>query len=341
MTEGLHQDEKQHHVIVGAGVAGSSLTYALSKHANLRVTLIERGQVAQQGASSVPLALLNPHRGRSGRASNTDLAGLAAMHTLADDLSKQGLDHGISLTGVLRIASTPRQANKWRKLAGVTWLDPQQLPSSYHCPYGGFLVPGGGWLTPHKLLRALLEVAKQQGTTVLERHHVADVVSTSTSKWQVVTEHDGETVVVGADVVHLCIGADTFLPNYLPEEITERLEGDVIGLTGDTAMPYPIAGAVYGAKDDSTVYIGGNHREQGEADPDAPLRLRKSASWFVPGLATAEVSSVWTGVRAKQASGQPLVYELAANLWFMGAFAGRGFLCALAEAEAWIRTHLA
>ncbi|MEM7737127.1 MAG: FAD-dependent oxidoreductase [Deinococcota bacterium] len=340
MTERLHQGWKQHHVIVGAGIAGSSLAYALSKHANVRVTLIERGHIAQQGASSVPLALLNPHRGRSGRASDKDLAGLTAMHTLANDLTNQGLDHGISLTGVLRIASTPRQASKWRKLTGVTWLDHEQLPSSYHCPFGGFLVPSGGWLKSHKLLRALVDASKQRGTTVLERHHVADVVPTSTGKWQVMTEHEGEVGMLEADVVHLCIGADTYLPDYLPEEITERLEGDVIGLANNIAMPYPIAGAVYGAKDDTTVYIGGNHRDQGEPDPDAPLRLRKSASWFVPGLATAKVSSVWTGVRAKQASGQPLIQELAANLWFMGAFAGRGFLCALAEANTWVKTHL-
>ncbi len=340
MTERLHQVGQAHHVIVGAGIAGSSLAYALSKYANLRVTLIERGNIAQQGASSVPLALLNPHRGRSGRASESDLAGLAAMHTLADELTMQGLDHGISLTGVLRIASTPRQASKWRKLAGVRWLDSEQLPSSYHCPYGGFLVPNGGWLTPHKLLRALVDASRQRGTTVLERHHVADVVPTSAGGWQVVTEHEGEQVVLEADTVHLCIGADTFLPKYLPEAVTERLEGDVIGLANNVAMPYPIAGAVYGAKDDDTVYIGGNHRDQGEADPDAPTRLQKSASWFVPGLATAEVSSVWTGVRAKQASGQPLIQELATGLWFMGAFAGRGFLCALAEADAWVNANI-
>jgi glycine/D-amino acid oxidase-like deaminating enzyme len=293
------------------------------------VTVLERGNINQQGASSVPIALLNPHRGRSGKAQPYDLAGLAAMHDLARELDQQQRPSGIFITGVLRIASTSRQAGKWRKLDGVTWLASNQLPSSYHCPHGAFLVPGGGWVRPKVLLTSLIDVSRQRGARVMEGCQVETLEPTPTG-YQIHTNQ----VTFLADTVHLCIGADTHLADYLPEEISERLAGDVIGLSGSASMPYPIAGAVYGAKDEQITYIGGNHRPAGERDPEAAALLQKSASWFVPSLQDAERVSVWTGVRAKQAGGKPLMKEVAPNVWFLGALAGRGFLCAYAEARA-------
>jgi glycine/D-amino acid oxidase-like deaminating enzyme len=329
----------KHHLIVGAGIAGCALAYALSARGQ-QVTVLERGTLTKQGASSVPIALLNPHRGRSGRAQPYDLAGLAAMHDLADELERQQQPAGIFITGVLRIASTSKQANKWRKLDGITWLDADQLPSSYHCPYGAFLVPAGGWVRPQVLLTSLITASCQRGAQ-LKEHCQVDKLEPHAHHYHVHTNQNTLT----ADVVHLCVGADTHLADYLPEEISERLAGDVIGLSDNTAgaastttMPYPIAGAVYGAKDAQTSYIGGNHRPAGETDPEAARLLQKSASWFVPSLHNAELVSTWTGVRAKQEGGKPLVTEVAPNMWFLGALAGRGFLCAYAEARALAET---
>jgi len=336
----------KHHLIVGAGIAGCALAYALSARGQ-QVTVLERGHIAQQGASSVPVALLNPHRGRSGRAQPYDLEGLAAMHELARDLERHQLPSGIFLTGVLRIASNAKQAKKWCKLDGVTWLEPDQLPSdyssnypsdylsSYHYPHGAFLVPSGGWVRPKVLLTSLAAASIQQGANVIEGCQV-DKLEPTSAGYHIHTHQN----TFDADVIHLCIGADTQLATYLPEEISERLAGDVIGLSGAAPMPYPIAGAIYGATDEHITYIGGNHRAATTNDPEAATLLQNSASWFVPSVRDAERVSVWTGVRAKQENNKPLIKEVAPNLWFVGALAGRGFLCAYAEARA-LAEHLA
>ena len=314
-----------HHLIIGAGIAGCALAYALTEQGQT-VTVLERGQVAHQGASSVPLALLNPYRGRSGRAQPYDLVGLAAMHNLARELEQQQLPSGIFITGVLRIASNSKQASKWRKLEGVTWLESDQLPSSYHCPHGAFLVSEGGWVRPQVLLTSLVTASQQRGARLVE-HCQVERLEPQTNGWHV---HSKKTTF-NADIVHVCVGADTDLAAYLPPEISERLAGDVIGLSGSAPMPHPIAGAVYGAKADTVTFIGGNHRPAGTNDPEAARLLQKSASWFVPSLRDADHVSTWTGVRVKQESNKPLVKEVAPKVWFLGALAGRGFLCAYAD----------
>ena len=312
-------DNRPHVVIVGGGVAGCSLAYELGKYP-VEVTLLEAGTVGQ-GASGVPVALLNPHRGRTARASDLDSAGLAAMRDLTSELHNEGLESGVHLGGVLRIASNTKQADKWRSLAGATFLIPDEVPTPFHAPFGGLLVEEGGWLEPDRFLKALVLSAKQRGAEVLE-HYKVERISQAGESWSVVT--NGKTFK--ADRVILCVGA-TYTPGLrLPG--LERLAGDMVRLETNLTLPLPLAGAVYGAQKNGNVFVGGNHRAQDETDDGAAAQLQHSASWFVKDLAKARLASVWTGVRAKREGNEPLVRELEAGLWFYGALAGRGFLCA-------------
>src|SRR5690606_10758709 len=109
------------------------------------------------GASTVPAALINPHRGRSGRARPNDVAGAAAFWRLAGDLEATVGTSGAHRTGVLRLADNPRQARAWQRLEGARWLEPGEVPADYHAPFGALLVPDGGWLRSATLLAALAE----------------------------------------------------------------------------------------------------------------------------------------------------------------------------------------
>lgn len=269
----------------------------------------------------MPVALLNPHRGRTARASDLDLAGLAAMQELAGELHAEGLEPGIHLSGVLRIASNAKQADKWRALPGITFLKSAEVPPPYHAPFGALLVEKGGWLEPDKLLAALTRSAKRRGVRVLEEHKVEHLSRTGTG-WSVTAAGK----MFSADWVVLCVGANRVSGVMLPE--LECLAGDVLRLETDLTLPLPLAGAVYGAQKQRSVFVGGNHRAEDTADPGAAEQLQRSASWFVKDLLKAQLSSVWTGVRAKQEGNEPLVCELEPRLWFFGALAGRGFLCA-------------
>lgn len=316
-------------VIVGAGVAGCCLAYRLASR-GLPVTLLDKGRIGAQGASSVPLALLNPNRGRSARASLFDLASLEATWALVSDLEALGLDHGAHKTGVLRVASNARQAKGWQALAGVSWLLPEALSAvagGVHAPFGGVLVPQGGWLEPKKFLAALVGASRRRGAKVYEGCELRALSADGGSY----TLHSsvGE---MRANTVVLATGAS--LTPSLPLPKLERSAGDVIGLETSLRLPCPVAGAVYTGRKGSRCYVGGNHRAPEHHDPAAPYRLQSAAGWFVPALKEAKLASVWTGVRAKTAGNQPITLELAPGLWFLGCFAGRGFLSAALVTEA-------
>ena len=113
----------------------------------------------------------------------------------------------------------------------------------------------------------------------------------------------------------------------------EHVAGEVIRLETNAELPHALAGAIYGARVGGAVYLGGNHRAAEQTDETAPAQLQRAGSWFVPALKEAELSSVWTGVRAKAADNLPVVKEVRRGVWFFGALAGRGFLCAAHLAE--------
>ena len=314
------------YLIIGGGVAGCALTYALSKR-GVSVTLVERGEVGQ-GASAVPVALLNPYRGRSARANDLDLAGLAAMRRLALELDEMKLASGTHWNGVLRIASNAKQAKTWRKRAGVRWLEREEVPEVYNAPLGGFLVERGGWLEPHLFLRALVTAARRKGANVLEGCEVREVCERGSCQ-EVKTS--GETL--RAKVVIFCTGANQEVERTLKVKGLEAVAGEVICLKTDAELPHALAGAIYGAQTEGHVYLGGNHRPAEQTDGSAPQQLQRAGSWFVPALKEATLSSVWTGVRAKTEDNVPMIKEVRRNVWFFGALAGRGFLCAAHLAE--------
>ena len=307
------------YLIIGGGVAGCALTYALAKR-GAQVTLLERGEIGSAGASAVPVALLNPYRGRSARASELDLAGLAATAQLVRELELSGLDHGVHQSGVLRIAPNTKQAKTWRKREGVKWLDSGEVPHVYHAPFGGFLVERGGWLEPHKFLPALTTAATRNGATIIENCEVQE------GSYQEVKTSRG---TFRARTLIFCVGAN---PAFHSMKL-EYVAGEVIGLEMSAQLPYALAGAIYGAQKGERVYLGGNHRPAAQTDESAAGQLQRAGGWFIPSLKGAGLVSSWTGVRAKTADNRPIVREVRPNVWFFGALAGRGFLCAAHLAE--------
>lgn len=306
-------------VIVGAGVAGSTLAYELSKTQS--VTVLEAGELTKEGASSLPVALLNPHRGRSAKASELDRNGLAVMWDLVAELEAAAYQTGVHQSGVLRIASSPRQEKMWRKHA-LPYVD--TLAAPYNAPYGALLVEKGGWLEPAIFLKALHEAAKANGARFVENCRVESVQRLKDA-WRI---HASSAEFAAARII-ICVGASQLgkLVEVEGFPALERVEGDVLSFGTNLSLPKPIAGAVYGAQTSQGVMMGGNHRPLGEIDSEAVPRLQKSSGWFIKGLADAPVISHWRGVRAKTGDNTPLISELQPGLWFYGALGGRGFLC--------------
>jgi glycine/D-amino acid oxidase-like deaminating enzyme len=326
-------------LVVGGGVAGVSLLHALTTR-GVAATLVEAGAVGTRGASAIPAALLNPHRGRTGRARALDVAGLAAFWRWREQLESMGLDTGAHRSGVLRVASSPRQRALWSRLTGPIALADTDFPPDVRAKFGGMLVRDGGWVEPRRWLGALSHAAVAAGATIQEG---VEVLAVSDAGRQVVTS----TGVMAARQVVLCLGAYDASRLRLPRldlahglAVTFEVGGDGSAVAhtpshppageDEVAQVRPLAGSIGIVFRGRQVIVSGAAHSGDDADVG---RLRSSAAWFVPALATAPVSAVWRGVRARRPSGVPVVRELTRGLTLFGALGGRGFLCSALLAE--------
>src|SRR5690625_7182618 len=86
-----------HVAIVGAGIAGLALAWRLVER-GAQVTLLDGGH---GGASRVPVALINPFRGRAGRPGRRDVAGAGGVWRLAARLGEPCAAPGAASRGAI------------------------------------------------------------------------------------------------------------------------------------------------------------------------------------------------------------------------------------------------
>lgn len=324
-------------VIAGAGIAGSSLAYELSRR-GVSVLLLERQPLGPAGASSVPAALINPHRGRTARASAADLNGATALWSLARQLEADGSASGAHRTGVLRVADNARQALAWRKLAdepgaNLHWLQPPDLPACYHAPFGALLVADGGWIESRRLLSALAESAARLGASVARGVELVTVgpggaagqLTALVRQWS----EPQRLRPVACRALVIATGAHQPAGVRLPR--LQLVGGQAQVLALGFTPPYPLAGAVVAAFQDGRALVSGGHVDLGPSGQvssaaQAGMDLTAALSWQLPAAADAAVLSHWSGVRAKRPSGQPVARRLREGVYLLGAFGGRGFL---------------
>ncbi|MFU8888341.1 MAG: NAD(P)/FAD-dependent oxidoreductase [Trueperaceae bacterium] len=327
--------------VVGGGVMGASLARAFAR-AGHAVTWW--AQELGDAASGVPVALLNPYRGRSGRAHPDDLAALRVTWRWAAELRAAGLASGAHRSGVLRLADGPRQARAFAKVPGLRPLAGDALPLPFRSAHGGAWAADGGWIDPRAWLAALAADAEACGAT-RERQRIAALERADARRWRLIAEGGGSSL---HDRVFLATGAAAWPAGWVRAldgpPAFERLAGDVFP-TRLPAPSVPLAGASYvGPVVDggyvATAAIGGHHRPPGPAPDDAARRLVATLSWAWPALAEAGVhgDAAWSGVRAHGEGNRPQLREVAPGAWWVGALAGRGFLAAAAVAEAAVTT---
>jgi glycine/D-amino acid oxidase-like deaminating enzyme len=323
--------------VVGGGVAGLSLARALAR-SDAHVTLACAGAIGADGASAVPVALLNPFRGRSGRAHPDDLSALTVAWRWAAELRAEGLDPGAELSGVVRIADGPQQARAFARVPGLRAFAPADAPAPFRAPHGGAWGASGGWLDPHRWTSALAASASAAGAILRPHAPVAAIERLNDGGWRLVGD-DGSAARY--DRLILATGAATWPEPWarsLPPPTIDRIAGDVV-VTGLPAPPAPLAGGVYlgpvGSATGPLAAIGGHHRPPGPPAPDAGRALRAALAWAWPALREDDLDrELWWGVRAHAAGNRPQLGELAPGVWWAGALAGRGFLAAAALAEA-------
>lgn len=141
-------------LVIGAGIAGASLAYFLSK-AGVQVTVID---AAQHTASHVPSALINPVRGQSGQVDADALAGMHFTWALIRELEAQGYAVPHGQTGVLRPVPDDKTRAKFERHLPADLAHEWVTPSA---PLRGdwehvLWLPAAGWVDGAALCRALL-----------------------------------------------------------------------------------------------------------------------------------------------------------------------------------------
>lgn len=213
------------------------------------------------------------------------------------------------------------------------------------------MVAGGGWIDARTLLAALATGATQGPVDVRWGLELVGVADDGGPCAVVRTAPGAETSKIRCGTVVIATGADR--PEGLELPRLELVWGEARVLDLGFTPPLPLAGAVVAAFRDGLAFVSGGHRHVGwlgrsrdardEAgvtesagepteDGDGP-QLRSALAWHLPAAAAAPELSRWQGVRAKRASGEPVVRRLRPGLHLMAAFGGRGFLRAALAAE--------
>lgn len=327
MSAGMTADVLTDVLIAGAGVAGASLAFELAERGIASVVL--GGAGGEPVASQLPAAVLNPHRGRSARASALDLAGAAATLALGARLAAAGHEPGVHAGGVVRVASSARQAAAWIRLSrertDLEPFAPGELGPSLHAPFGGVRVGGGGWVEPALLLTALHRAASGLATHVaagrlLGYRRTGDATAPLACDTSV-----GE---VSARGLVFCLGAYDAAATRLPRLALERGGALRVRLPHPGATPAEVravAGPVcaIATSADEVVITGGHVAPDAEIDHGG---LLAAATWYLPALANAVVEETWSALRARRRSGAPVVRRLSPSVHLFGALGGRGFL---------------
>ena len=254
----------RHAVIIGAGVAGCWMAHALARR-GWHIELVEAHEQPAMEASGNAVAALLPALNLADN-ENARLARAAflysaqALRTLSasGDIWRQ--------TGLLQIAATPQQEERMQRILSV-----HALPSDYVRWVGtreagvlaaqrvagpGWWIPGGGWLAPDRLCRALLAASNTRLITRFGRR--AQRIEGVADDWRVL---DGNaTVLAQAPTVVLAnafganaLGGANVPPlvtvrgqiTYLPPSSTRRL---AIVVCGDGYVaPLPDGGDCVGA----------------------------------------------------------------------------------------------
>ena len=118
-------------LIVGGGIAGWSAAYFAAR-AGRAVTLVDAGLHC---ASDLPIALVNPLRGKAGRLVPRGIDGMRASFGLIDALQDAGhrIEHGRGLfRPLIDVAAAARGSTYWKEVLpedfAFEWHD--QAPSS-------------------------------------------------------------------------------------------------------------------------------------------------------------------------------------------------------------------
>lgn len=229
-------------VVIGAGLAGAACAERLAGR-GWQVDLVERHEAPAREASGNHAGILMPVLSRDDNfASRLSRAGYLYALRQLQRLTEEGLAVAWSKCGVLQIARDPRHAQQQQEILGelgypaefATYLDADEATRLAGMPVagGGWLFPGGAWVRPPSVCRALLERAGERLHAQFSRSAVG--LERDGDEWRV---HDGPgRTLARAPVVVLANGTDALQFPQASALPMQRVRGQVT-LVPASALP--------------------------------------------------------------------------------------------------------
>ncbi len=310
-------------VIVGGGVIGCAIAYALGKK-GLLVTLFERGNIGGQ-ASSAAAGLLAPLGPLSGPGPFADLVltGFTSLVALVPELEENSsISIGYQRTGALRIVRNPKRLTHlqkrftaWQALGlRLHWLtgeearrhDPLLTPDIEAAVYA----PEEAQLRASQLVHAFAQAARHSVVSIYEQQEIHRVRVESNRVLGVYTVQDE---FLPCRYLVLASGAwaaqsATLFNVTLP--ITP-LHGQLLSFP-QTSPPlkHIIFGeGAYLVPRGNSILVGATREERG-FDPnvtaEATSWLSTTATRLVSALQHSKIETAWAGLRPKTPDSQPV-----------------------------------
>ena len=319
----LSSSEDRQLLVIGGGIAGASAAYFAAR-AGWTVILID---AAAHRASDVPVALLDPVRGRSGRLDPRALNGLRLTWELIGQLEQAGHPLPHEQRGVLRVLPSDLVRGKFDQHLPPDlphrWLSatPETLRLGSGWPHLLFL-PEAGWVSGPALVAAL--VATSGATVRVGRAGTWDDRS--------VTLEDGERLQ--GQAVLWCGGSAgaSWGGGAGQSAGTDTHRGGSLLLLSANDLPYPVSSGVYLSPG---LLPGGVRGTVLGATFDAPTRhpnasgpSLKSMHWLLERAAALSadlsptVTGLWSGSRL---SGERLGRQ-PGGWWSLAGLGSKGFL---------------
>jgi tRNA 5-methylaminomethyl-2-thiouridine biosynthesis bifunctional protein len=316
---------QRHAAIIGAGLAGSWLTYALAQR-GWTVELIERHNAPAREASGNLVGAVRPAINRADNV-NARLARAAFLYTARTLGQGDGWYGTHARCGVLHVATDACRAERMAQIAReqsfpddyMRWVDIAEANrlAGTLVAGPGFWIPAGGWAAPRALCEALLAHA---GRHVVQRFGAAaHAIERTAAGWRIADTRgqalaQAPIVMMAAGSSPLPLGSPwrfTYTPvrgqvTYLPPAAERRLQ-IVVGGDGYLA-PLPQGGHCVGATFEP------DSNERSIRGPEHALNLARAQRLvlgFGAGLDAGALAG-WAGIRTATPDRLPVYGPLAA-----------------------------
>ncbi len=258
----VHGARRKTVTVIGAGIAGCQVAWHLAQR-NYEVTVVERHSAPATEASGNPLGIISAKV--SSAPSLSDGFYRQCFQYTLNQLNELGLDQeSWSPCGVMQLVTDHREEQRWTSLlkrglptSFLQCLDERETNNVSGVSLGkkAIFLPQGGWISPRRLCRKLLD---HDAIHLITQNEVTDIHHDG-EQWQVIAEDkpllSSPTVVIASGkhwhlapmepLPHLPISGQTTQVNSTTESEALRVVIDHKGYLTPAVAEHHLIGATY------------------------------------------------------------------------------------------------